>query len=95
MTASGRSLTQGYLRREIPELGRAAGIHKRVHAHGFRHTHASELWAEGIDIAVIKRQLGHSSLLTTIKYVNHIEPESVVRVIVRRVCLTRKGLVKL
>ena len=84
MTVSGRSLTQGYLRRKIPELGRAAGIHKRVHAHGLRHTHASELRAEGIDIAVIKRQLGHSSLLTTIQYLDHLKPESVVQAIMKR-----------
>lgn len=78
MTASGRVLTQGYLRRKLPELGVQAKIHKRVHAHGLRHTHAAELRAEGIDIAVIKLQLGHNSLLTTIKYLDHLEPESVV-----------------
>ena len=55
VTRSGLPLSQGYLRRKIPELARAAGIHKRVHAHGLRHTHASELRAEGVDIAVIKR----------------------------------------
>ena len=81
VTASGRVLTQGYLRRKLPELGVRAGIHKRVHAHGLRHAHAAGLRAEGIDIAVIKRQLGHASLLTTIRYLDHIEPESVVEAI--------------
>ncbi len=85
VTASGRTLTQGYLRRKLPELGAQASIHKRVHAHGLRHTHAAELRAEGIDIAVVKRQLGHSSLLTTIRYLDYLEPNSVVRVISRRV----------
>ena len=74
ITRSGLPLSQGYLRRKIPELARAARIHKRVHAHGLRHTHASELRAEGVDIAVIKRQLGHRSLLTTIEYLDHLEP---------------------
>jgi integrase len=31
-----------------------------------------------IDIAVIRRQLGHASLLTTVRYLDHLEPESVV-----------------
>tara|TARA_R110002072_G_scaffold193952_1_gene351165 strand:- start:7486 stop:8094 length:609 start_codon:yes stop_codon:yes gene_type:complete len=81
LSASGRAMTQGYLRRKLPELGKQAGIFKRVHAHGLRHTHAAELRAEGVDIAVIKRQLGHTSLLTTIRYLDHLEPESVVETI--------------
>lgn len=81
ITGSGRALTQGYLRRKLPEIGIRAGVHKRVHAHVLRHTHASELRAEGVDIAVIKRQLGHRSLMTTIKYLDHLEPESVVETI--------------
>lgn len=77
-SSSGKPVTQAYVRRRLPELARAAGIHKRVHAHGLRHTHAAELRAEGVDLAVIRRQLGHSSLLTTVRYLDHLEPESVV-----------------
>ncbi|MHA7813103.1 MAG: tyrosine-type recombinase/integrase [Phycisphaerales bacterium] len=84
MTRSGLPLNQGYLRRKFPELARAAGIHKRVHAHGLRHTHASELRAEGVDIAVIKRQLGHRSLLTTIEYLDHLNPTQMLVSIARR-----------
>lgn len=40
--------------------------------------------AEGIDVAVIKRQLGHRSLMTTIGYLDHLKPESVVRLMARR-----------
>jgi site-specific recombinase XerD len=81
ITRSGLPLSQGYLRRKLPELARAAGIHKRVHAHGLRHTHASELRAEGVDIAVIKRQLGHRSLLTTIEYLDYFEPQAMLKAI--------------
>ncbi|MEQ9205900.1 MAG: tyrosine-type recombinase/integrase [Phycisphaerales bacterium] len=84
ITSSGQTLTQGYWRRRLPELGRVAGIYKRVHSHGLRHTHASELRSEGLDVAVIKLQLGHTSLLTTITYLDHISPESVVSVLARR-----------
>ena len=71
----------------ISGLGQAAGIHKRVHAHGPRHTHANELRAEVVDIAVIKRQLGYWSLLTTIDYLDHLCPSSVVGVVAARVSL--------
>jgi site-specific recombinase XerD len=73
-TGSGQPVTQAYVRRRLPELARSAGIHKRVHAHGLRHTHAAELRAEGVDVAVIRRQLGHRSLLTTIGYLDHLDP---------------------
>ena len=77
-SGSGRPGTQAYIRRRLPELGRAAGVHKRLHAHGLRHIHAAELRAEGIDLAVIRLQFGHASLLTAVTYLDHLEPESVV-----------------
>lgn len=55
-----------------------------MHAHGLRHTHASELWAEGIDIAVIRGQLGHASLLTTVEYLDHLSPCLVLETVVAR-----------
>ena len=61
----------------IPRLARAAGIPKRVHAHGLRHTHAAELRAEGVDIGIISRQLGHRSIATTATYLDHIAPVAV------------------
>lgn len=83
-TASGRPISQAVMRRKLPELASKAGVHKRVHAHGFRHTQASELRAEGIDVTVIKRQLGHTSLLTTIRYLDHIEPRHVLFAVANR-----------
>lgn len=73
-TKSGRPVSQAVMRRKLPQLAARARIPKRVHAHGFRHTHASELRAEGIDIALIKQQLGHRSLMITIEYLDHLEP---------------------
>ncbi len=37
-TRSGRPTTTAYIRRLLPRLGRKAGIEKRVHAHGLRHS---------------------------------------------------------
>jgi len=78
---AGRTLTSAYVRRLLPELARRAGIAKRVHAHGLRHTHAAQLRAEGVDICIISKQLGHSSLLTTVTYLDHIAPTAVVEAV--------------
>jgi integrase len=69
----------------LPRLARLAGIAKRVHAHGLRHTHAAELRAEGIDIGIISKQLGHTSIATTIRYLDHIAPRAVVEAVAGRV----------
>ena len=64
-TASGLHLTAGDVRRWLPTLGRRAGLAKRIHAHGLRHTLAAQLREEGVDIGIISKQLGHSSISTT------------------------------
>ncbi len=38
-TLAGGRMGDAYVRVLLPRLGRKAGIEKRVHAHGFRHTH--------------------------------------------------------
>ncbi len=74
----GQPLRPSYARVMLPRLAERAGIAKRVHAHGLRHTHASELRAEGVDIGIISRQLGHRSIDTTARYLDHIAPWAVV-----------------
>ena len=55
-----------------------AGIDKRVHAHGLRHTHAFELATEGTPLHIIQCQLGHSSVATTDRYIKHLNLTPVV-----------------
>jgi site-specific recombinase XerD len=76
--AAGRAVYSSHVRDRLKELAEKAGIHKRVHPHGFRHTHAVELLREGCPITVIQRQLGHTSLATTERYLNHLLPLEVV-----------------
>lgn len=83
-TRYGRTLSQGQVRRRVHELGRRAGIVKRVHPHGLRHTFAAELREEGVDVSVIRRQLGHAGLMTTIRYLDHVAPVSVIDCLARR-----------
>jgi integrase len=55
-----------------------------VHAHELRHTHASELRTDDVDIAIISRQLGHVSIATTVRYLDHIATASVIKAIQAR-----------
>ena len=74
----GQPLAAAYWREAIKRLGEKAGIEKRVHSHGLRHTHAVELMREGVPILLISRQLGHSSMAITQRYVDHLEPGEVI-----------------
>jgi site-specific recombinase XerD len=77
-TLHGQPLAAAYVRVLLPRLGRKAGIEKRVHPHGLRHTLAAELRAEGKDIGVISKQLGHESIATTARYLDHVAPAAVI-----------------
>lgn len=80
-TLKGAKLNTSYVRSLLPRLAKKAGIEKRVHAHGLRHSHAADLVREGVPVNLIQRQLGHASLAVTSAYLDHIAPEHVVAVI--------------
>ncbi len=80
----GKPLTGNALREMLSTLARRAGIDKRVHPHGFRHTHAYELMMEGVPMPIIQRQLGHASLATTDTYLSHIAPKLVIETMRQR-----------
>jgi site-specific recombinase XerD len=77
-TLTGEPVKTAYVRGLLKRLGRKANIAKRCHPHALRHTHASELRQEGVDIGVISKQLGHSSIAITVRYLDHICPQLVV-----------------
>lgn len=54
------------------------GIDKRVHAPVFRHTSAAQLRAEGVDIAIISRRLGHSRIEVIARHLHHLAPTAVI-----------------
>jgi hypothetical protein len=83
-TLEGKPLLPTYCRSLFARLGKKASLEKRVHPHGLRHTGAAEMRAEGADIGIISRQLGHSSIATTSRYLDHIAPEQVVQAMRKR-----------
>jgi site-specific recombinase XerD len=77
-TLAGGRIDTSYVRRLLPRLARKAGIDRRVHAHGLRHTYASELAREGTAINVIRDALGHTSLAVTDRYLRDVAPTHVI-----------------
>lgn len=77
-TLHGGRLSSRYIRELIPRLGERAGIEKRCHAHGLRHSLAYELAMADLPIPVIQAQLGHSSAAVTARYIEHVAPKHVV-----------------
>ncbi len=83
----GELMAASYVRVMLKRLAFKAGIEKRVHAHGFRHTHAAQLRAEGVDIGIISKQLGHTNITTTARYLDHLAPTAVIDTIQGRIWL--------
>ena len=64
----GEKLTTRSLRRLIADYAKKAGLWKEVTPHVFRHTFATELLNNGVDIRYLQELLGHSSISTTQVY---------------------------
>lgn len=60
----------GTVRKSIKILAKKAGIHL-ITTHGFRHTHATLLFASGMDIKQVQARLGHSNVQTTLNIYTH------------------------
>ncbi len=71
-TLRGGPLWPQYVRILLQRLAAEAGIDKRVHPHGLRHTFAVELERAGTPVTVISKLLGHSSVAVTSRYLDHL-----------------------
>lgn len=77
----GKPLATANVRRMFAWLGKLAGIERRVHPHGLRHTGARLLVRAGVPLPQIQAQLGHTSLATTSRYVCELEPDGLLKTI--------------
>lgn len=84
-TLAGAPLSRQYVSAMLKRQAARAGIGKRVHPHGLRHTLAAELAAEGVPINIISRQLGHRSSAVTARYIDHVAPADVIAAMQARI----------
>lgn len=77
-----RLSTQG-IANAVAHLRREAGIERHVTPHMLRHTVATLLLQNGVDIHVVQEFLGHASIATTQRY-THVSKEHLIGVLQKR-----------
>ena len=71
----GKSLSRVSVFNLVKTQAMAAGIHKEISPHTFRHSFATHLIENGADLRVVQEMLGHESILTTEIY-THVDTAS-------------------
>lgn len=74
----GKPMKVQYVRQMLPRLGKKAGIEKRIHAHGFRHSFATLMERNDKRLADIQGALGHGDIAVTSKYIAKLGSNEVI-----------------
>lgn len=83
INSRGGAASPQYIRRLVRQLGENAALTRRVTPHMFRHSVATYLLEEGVDIRYVQRLLGHRSIVTTEIYTHVADAALKSRVIER------------
>jgi len=75
-----QSISTGTIQRVFRKAIESSGIKKPATVHTLRHSFATHLLENGVDLFTIKNLLGHTNLRTTAKYI-HIQREHLNRVV--------------
>lgn len=54
----------------VKTLARQAGILKEVHTHTLRHTYATHLLEDGVNIVTVQKLMGHANIASTMVYLH-------------------------
>ncbi|MEO5370148.1 MAG: tyrosine-type recombinase/integrase [Magnetococcus sp. DMHC-1] len=65
VTTFGNSVRPDYIRQKLKKLAAQVGIERKITPHMLRHTAATQLLENGVDIRFVQKLLGHSSISTT------------------------------
>jgi integrase/recombinase XerD len=80
VNATGQRLSTQGMANIISQFRRDAGIERHVTPHMLRHTVATLLLRNGVDIRVVQEFLGHASIATTQRY-THVAKEHLISVL--------------
>ena len=70
MNRRGGRFTEQSIRGMLKKYTKEAGIERNITPHMFRHSFATYLIEEGVDISCVQHILGHSSIKTTQIYIH-------------------------
>ncbi len=73
--SNGEPIIPGSITRWLNYFSRRHGL-PHINPHAFRHTAASILIAEGVDIVTVSKMLGHANTSTTTDIYSHVIEES-------------------
>jgi len=71
-TLHGSKLWGQQVRGKMKQLAARAGIDKRAHPHGLRHTNAAELHLGGMPMKLLQLHLGHRNMGSTFHYLSRL-----------------------
>jgi integrase len=67
--------TSNFTTRFYKKMLVAAGIDRSVKFHDLRHTHATLLLLQGVNVKVVSERLGHTSIKMTLDTYSHVLPD--------------------
>ena len=73
---AGEALSQRGTQWIVAQAVKRAGIRKEVHTHTLRHSYATHLLEQGVNILTIKELLGHAHIETTMVYLHIAVPSA-------------------
>ncbi len=66
-------ISRSYVQRLVRDAGKAAGLDKSVSPHTLRHSFATHLLLNGVDLREIQEYMGHKSVETTMIYTHVVK----------------------
>ncbi|MCK5099686.1 MAG: tyrosine-type recombinase/integrase [Desulfobacteraceae bacterium] len=71
----GRIILESGLQKAIKTASKRAGIHKHVTSHTFKHSFATHMLEDGVNIRVVQDLMGHADVKTTEIYTHVMEKD--------------------